>query len=202
MKGLSRRLASAGLALLALGGCSMAGLVGTEIEIRGTRRSLQEQVLGSYEQIGEEVYLLAGARSVDPLTGTPSPPAPMTASEERALAARRRMEFNRDDVLAFKRDRIVGEGRDGLLAVFEERVAELEQADPRRAALVRAIVAEENEDRLTIMRRIVQTTPELRGEQGLESVRRILAARYAQQSPPGTLVQRADGTWAVKGEGG
>jgi hypothetical protein len=111
------------------------------------------------------------------------------------------MEFNRDDVLAFKRPRLVGEGRDGLLVVFEEGLAELEEADPQRAALVRAIATEENEDRLTIMRRIVQTTPELRGEEGLAAVRRILAARYAQESPPGTLVEQADGTWAMKGEG-
>ncbi len=199
--GEARRLAAVVLALIALAGCNIAGLVGTEIEIRGARRSLQEQVLGSYQQIGEEVYLLAGVRSVDPLTGAPSPPPPMTASQERALAARRRMEFNRDDVLAFQRERLVGEGRDGLPAVFEGEVAELQEADPRRAALVRAVVAEENADRLTIMRRIVRTTPELRGEEGLEAVRRILAARYAQEAEPGMLVQRADGTWVAKGEG-
>ncbi|MFO7958579.1 MAG: DUF1318 domain-containing protein [Candidatus Brocadiia bacterium] len=194
-------------ALLALGvlaispGCNLGGLVGTEIEVRGGQRSLEEQVLGAYEHVGEEVYLLAGVRSVDPATGEPTPPPPMTESEQRALEARRRMEFNRDDIEQFKQEGYVGEGNDGLLAFLPERMEQLAAEDPDRHELVRAIVEEENEDRITIMRRIVRTNPDLRGEQGMETVRRILATRYRRESAPGVMVQAPDGTWTAK-EGG
>lgn len=187
--------------LVAPSGCNLGGLVGTRIEVRGGQRSLEEQVLGAYEHVGEEVYLLAGVRSVDPATGEPTPPPPMTESEQRALEARRRMEFNRDDIEPFKQEGYVGEGNDGLLAFFPEPMEQLAAENPDGHELVRAVVEEENEDRLTIMERIVRTNPDLRGEQGMETVRRILAARYRRESAPGVMVQMPDGTWTAK-EGG
>jgi len=197
-----RILMSLGLcALLTASGCRLGGLVGTEIEVRGGQRSLEEQVLGAYEHVGEEVYLLAGVRSVDPATGEPTPPPPMTDSERSALEARQRMEFNRDDVEQFKQQHYIGEGNDGLLAFFPDRMEQLVRDDPDRHELVRAIVEEENADRLTIMERIVRTNPDLRGEDGLSAVRRILASRYRRESEPGAMVQMPDGTWAAK-EGG
>ena len=186
-------------ALLLLWGCGgLGGMVATEIEVEGGQRTVEEQVLGSFEHIGEEVYLLAGVRAIDPMTGAPSPPRPMTASEARALTARRRMEFNRDDILRFQREGYVGEGNLGLPAAFAERVDDLAESDPRRARLVLEVVEEESEDRLTVMQRIVDTMPELKGRDGLLAVRQILAARYRDEAEPGTQVQLADGTWMTK----
>ncbi len=182
-------------------GCGLSGLVRTEIEIKGERQSLEEQVLGSFEHIGEKVYLLAGVRAVDPLSGEVKPPPPMTDSESAALAARRRMEFNRDDILRFKRLGYAGEGSDGQLVLFEEEMDRLRREEPRRHELVRAIVEEENRDRLTIMQRIVRTSPPLRGKEGLRTVRSILAARHRRQAEDGTRIQMPDGTWRQKGGG-
>jgi len=184
-------------------GCSLAqGLVGTRIEIKGGHRTLEEQVLGAFERLGEEVYSLAGVRSVDPVTGAATPARPMTSGEAEALAARRRMEFNRDDVADFLRSGCVGEGNDGLLVIFEDKLAELRASDARQAQLVEEVVAEENADRLTVMGRIVQTNPELRGAEGPGAVGRILAAQRRQQAEPGTRVQLPDGSWTVNQEGG
>lgn len=189
-------------AVLLLSGCGLFdGLVGTEIEVKGRHRSLEEQVLGSYDYVGEEVYLLAGVRSIDPLSGRPAPARPMTPSETRALAARRRIEFNRDDVLAFKRAGCVGEGNDGLLVLLEDGAAHLRAEDPRRFRLVRDVTSEENEDRLVLRQRIVDTNPELAGPQGLATVGRILAARYRDEAEPGMRVQLPDGTWTTGGDG-
>jgi len=110
------------------------------------------------------------------------------------------MEFNRDDVLAFKREGLVGEGNDALLTAFPDAMAWLATEDPRRHALVRDVVREENEDRRTIMQRIVDTNPDLIGAEGLDQVRRILAARYRQEAEPGTMVQLPDGSWIARGD--
>jgi uncharacterized protein YdbL (DUF1318 family) len=191
--------ALAAAALLLCCGCNLfSGLVGTEIEIKGAQRSLEEEVLGSYDHVGEEVYLLAGVRSIDPVTAVPTPPRPTTASEARALAARRRMEFNRDDVAAFQLQGLVGEGNDGLLVVFGEAMVDIQAADPRRFKLVHDVASEENEDRRVLMQRIVDTNPELRGQEGLGAVGRILAAKYRQDAEAGTKLQLLDGTWVTK----
>ncbi len=189
--------------LLTATGCGgLGGLVGTRIRVKGAYPSLEEQVLGAWERTGQEVLLLAGVRSVDPMTGRPQPPSPMTESERQALQARRRMEFNRDDIARFRQAGHVGEGRDGMLVPLEEQVEQLRDDDQRLYDLVRALTDEENQDRLTVMERIVRTNPDLQGEEGLETVRQILAARHRQEAEAGTRIQMPDGRWTVKGEGG
>ena len=191
------RAAFAGSVLLLCGCGIWGGLLGTEIEIRGGQRSLEQQVLGAFEQLGDEVYVLAGVRAVDPVTGAPTAPPPMTRSEARALDARRRMEFNLDDVREFLRLACVGEANDGSLVIFGDELEELRASDPRRSALVEAVVAEEDEDRLLIMQRIVDTNPGLKGEEGLRTVGRILAAKHRQDAEPGMKVQIPSGAWAA-----
>jgi len=199
MRALGRFVGVLALVLTA-GGCSwLGGLVGTQVEVKGSQRSLEEQILGAFDQVGEEVYVLAGVRSVDPITGAPEPPPPMTESESRALSARRRMEFNRDDVLSFERQGVAGEANDGLLATFTDAIERLKAEDARRYNLVTDIVREENEDRAVVMRRIVDTNPALAGEAGLAQVRSILSAKYRQEAEPGMKVQLPDGTWTTKG---
>lgn len=195
-----RAVIAVSLTLVCLGCGLFGGVVGTRIVVKGRHTTLREQVLGSFEELEDEVYLLAGVRAVDPVSGAPKAPPEMTESEQRALAARRSMEFNHDDVLSFKRAGHVGEGSDGLLVFFDGRKSELQAADARLSRLVSGITAEENNDRLVIMRRIVETTPGLDGPAGFETVGRILAERYRQEAEPGMRVQLPDGSWAVKGE--
>ena len=185
--------------LCCFAGCGgLGGLVGTRIVVRTRRQSLREQVLGTYGELEEEVYLLAGVRSVDPLTGQPKPPPKMTPSQRRALDARRSMEFNRDDLLLFKRLGYVGEGRGGLPVFFPEQQEELKAESPWLFRLVSEIVAEEQQDRERILERIVETTPELHGEDGLRQVKAILAENYRLEAEPGMRVQLPDGTWVTK----
>ena len=189
---------TAGLVLLAAGCNWLGGMVGTEIEVTGGQRSIEEQVLGSFEQLGEEVYLVAGVRSVDASTGRPSAAPPTTAGEQRALEARRRMEFNRDDVQRFLREGYLGEGNDGLPAIFGEALDGAPRDEPRLVQLIKDIYQEEAADRRVIMQRIVDTTPGLKGEAGMETVGRVLAARFRQEAPPGTPIQTPDGQWTTR----
>jgi len=187
------------LALWCGGGCGLFGdLVSTRIVVKSSRQSLREQVLGAYAEVGREVYLLAGVRSVDPFTGQPQPPRRMSPSEQRALEARRSMEFNRDDVLRFKRAGYVGEGRDGLLVFFTDQQEMLRAENPWLYELVRAVALEENRDRLNVMQRIIEITPELQGEGGPDMLRAILAEKSRQEAELGMKLQRPDSVWETR----
>jgi len=194
-----KRLVILGCVLAAAGCSSLGELVSTQIQVKSSRQSLREQILGTYEEVGNEVFLLAGVRSVDPVSGEPEPPPPMTQSEQCALDARRSMEFNRDDVLRFKRAGYAGEGRDGFLVLFEDAKQQLAAEDPWLLRLVTEVAVEENTDRKRIMKRIVETTPELQDDDGLQMVREVLAAKYRTEAEPGMKVQQPDGTWITKG---
>lgn len=206
MKAMIRRRMAAVLCILlgvlwCMGGCAslgLGGLVATRIVVRSARQSLRDQVLGAYDELGEEVFALAGVRSIDPVTGKPAPAPVMTESQRLALAARRSMEFNRDDVLRFKRLGYVGEGADGFLVVLEDETKTLQEENPWLFMLVRDVVAEENEDRRRIASRIVETTLELQGEKGPEMTQAILAEKYRQEAEPGMKIQLPDGTWVAK----
>ena len=193
-------VAAAGLALMANGCAWITKLVSTEIVVVSSTRSLRQQVLGVYDQVGEEVYSLAGVRAVDPVTGQATAPPPMTESERRVLAARRRMEFNRDDVHTFMQRQYVGEANTGTLEFFEDHKARLEADDPWLYALIAEIVAQENEDREAILQRIMAVTPQLAGENGEQDARAILADRYRMEAQPGTRVQLSNGDWQTKGK--
>ena len=181
------------------GGCGLfSGLVGAQIVVKTQTQSLREQVLGYYADLGKEVYVLAGVRSIDPVSGQPKPPPRMTASEKRALEARRSIEFNRDDVLAFKQAGYLGEGRDGSLVFFADQQEKLKSEAPWLYGLVRDVAQQENRDRLAVMQRIIEITPELQGEEGPEMLRAILAEKYRQEAEPGMKVQLPDGSWQTK----
>lgn len=181
-------------------GCSwVTGVVGTQIHVRSTTRSLREQVLGVYDDVAEEVFMLAGVRAVDPMSGRPAPPPPMSESERLALEARRRIEFNRDDMLLLKRQGYIGESNRAEPVLIEEACARLRERDPWLLALVEAITAEERTDREAIRRRIMQITPVLQADDGDGMLRAILADRYRIEADPGMRIQLPDGNWTVKG---
>jgi hypothetical protein len=198
------KLCALAAVLWAAGGCGtlLSRMVGTQILVKSSRMSLREQVLGSYDEVGNEVFMLAGVRSVDPVSGAPAAPPRVTESEQSALDARRSMEFNRDDVQRFKRARYVGEGRDGKLVFFSEEKDRLAQEDPWLCKLVEDVTREENSDRERIMQRILETTPELTDEKGRSAVGQILAEKYRQEAETGVKVQDPEsGQWTIKGEG-
>jgi len=187
------------LVLLWLAGCGwLTGLVGTKVIVRSSARSLQDQVLGAYDQVAEEVMVLASVRSVDPLTGEVKAAPAMSPSEARAVAARQSMEFHRDDILAFKREGFVGEGNDATLVFFPQEQERLRREDPWLFSLVEDLTRQENEDRHAVALRILEITPSLSGEEGMTSLRGILANKYRTEAEPGTRIQDDTGNWTAK----
>ncbi len=91
----------------------------------------------------------------------------------------------------------VGEGADGEL---KPRPSKDLDADADLGRRVRAIMDEENGDRLLIMERLVETTPSLEGKEGLKLVRQIFASRQRELAKPGEWIQEPDGRWARKAE--
>jgi hypothetical protein len=202
MRGRTISVVCCGLALLVVSGCQnwLSGLITTRVVVRGQGESLRDQILGSYQRMGAEVYAMAGVRSVDPVTGEVKPAPEMTESQQRALNARRRMEFNRDDIRWFKREGYVGESYRGRLVFLDDPGQDLLERDPWLHDLVQGVVEEENSDRAVIVERLLRTAPELEGKSGRRTIWRVLARKYRADARPGTITQREDGVWVRKGE--
>jgi len=168
-------------------------LVDVNVTIVDQKTALENQILGSYEELGNEVLLLASVRSVDE-EGKLKPVIEVPKGKRLALKAMQRQEFNRDDIWKFKSTLCVGEGNDGLLKYFENERT-LKDSDYKK--FVVTILKEENEDRLTIFERIVATNENF-SDKDLSKVQKISASLNRDNAHAGEKTQSDDGAWSIK----
>lgn len=178
--------------LLSLGACAEK-LVDVNVTIVDQKTALENQILGSYEELGNDVLLLASVRSVDE-EGKLKPATAIPKGKLTALRAMQRQEFNRDDIQEFKKSQVAGEGNDGLLKFFE---TEQIKSDARFKEFASAIIAEENEDRIVILKRIVATNENF-ADRDLPKVQKISASLNRDNAKPGEKFQQEDGNWTTR----
>jgi hypothetical protein len=159
-----------------------------EVRITGEKTALENQILGQYARLEEEVWMLVSYRAPDS--------AQVTFSEGRRqmLEAIRDRMFNRDDVETFKRDGVVGEAMTGLLEV---RPIDKYIQDDSYRTLVDTVTAQENRDRKVIMVRIVELETNLDTEEP-DKVAEVFARLNQEGSPNGTWIEVTQGKWAKK----
>ena len=172
---------------------SCGKLVDVDVTVVDQKTALENQILGSYEELGNEMVLLASVRSVDE-NGKLKPVAKTPPAKLKAIKAMQRMEFNRDDIQRFKKLGIAGEKNDGLLMFFE---TEETKKDLQLNAFAQALVKEENEDREIVLNRVISTNIRFSPED-LPKVKRIYANLNRDNALSGEKIQLEDGIWAVK----
>jgi uncharacterized protein YdbL (DUF1318 family) len=160
-----------------------------EVKFTGEKTALENQILGTYSQVKEDVWMVASVRAA-------SPDSQITLSEEKraVLAAVQNREFNKDDVEEFKRDGAIGENNKGRL---ELRPLERLQKDAAYRKLVEQIVAEENRDRQIILKRIAAVNPAVQAATPGE-VESAFAQLQRDAAKPGEWLQLSSGEWTRK----
>jgi hypothetical protein len=179
--------------VFALTGCAEK-LVDVNVTIVDQKTALENQILGSYKELDNDVLLLASVRSVDE-EGKLKPTVEIPKGKLKALRALQRQEFNRDDIQEFKKSLAAGEGNDGFLKFFE---SERTKTDSQYKAFAQAIVAEENEDRLTVLQRIIATNENFT-PQDLLKIRKVSASLNRDNAKPGEKIQLDNGEWSTSG---
>ncbi|MGQ4809406.1 hypothetical protein NKDENANG_02823 [Candidatus Entotheonellaceae bacterium PAL068K] len=179
------------LLLCCLSGCKT--LADIDITIVGTRSALENQILGTYKELNNEMLLLASVRSID-ANGRLVDQPPLSDDKRQALAALQSRAFNKDDIERFKAAGWAGENREGLLTYFPDATL---ASDPRQSAFVQEIIAEDNRDRLILMHRIMATHEQFT-ERDLPKVQQIFAALNRDNAKPGERIEQADGAWIRK----
>ena len=178
--------------ILVLAGCG-GKLVDINVTIVDQKTALENQILGSYEELGNDVLLLASVRSVDE-EGKLKPVTEIPKAKLRALRAMQRQEFNRDDIQGFKQTLLAGEGNDVFLKFFDN---ERTKTDAQFKEFAEAIIAEENEDRLIILQRIVATNENF-SEQDLPKIQKISASLNRDNAKSGEKIQLENGKWFLR----
>ena len=195
----SRKLGGiAGVVLMALAltGCTLAKV---DVNVVSERTSLENQVLGTYNSLSEDVLLVASVRGVSPTGKIESPPH-RTPEQQDAVRALETISFHADDIDSFKRLGWVGENLEGLLTPFEREVPKQASAELKAFAAAyrdgefRQVVDEVNRSREVLMMRVVQTNENFTVKD-LPAIRKVFAGINRRNSAPGSKVQEEDGKW-------
>jgi hypothetical protein len=187
-----------GLLVLLLFGCTLAQV---EVSVVSERTALENQVLGSYNALSQEVLLVASVRGVDPMGRIQTPPR-RSKDYQDATASMQTLAFHADDLEAFKRLGWVGENNEGLLTPFpmnKDRIPEdLKTFANRYQKEEFNIVLEEvNTAREVIMRRVVEINDDFSMED-LPKIRRVFGKINRENALQGEKIQTEDGSWKVK----
>jgi hypothetical protein len=174
------RLTRAAVAAAMLSAAAL-GCVSLKPVLLDRKTQLENQVLGSFQRLEQDLILASSVRG--------ERPAPkLTPLQREAVEAMMSRAFNKDDVDALKQEQVVGEANTGMLSIRTQ------PKDPVLVKRVAALVQQENRDRLVIIKRVIQLDPQL-GDKDLPEVRRIFYRLNLQTAQPGDLVQREAGDW-------
>ena len=160
-----------------------------EVRFTGEKTALENQILGTYSQVKEDVWMVASVRAANP-----DSQAALSEEKRAVLNAIQNREFNKDDVDEFKRDGAVGENNRGYLELRPLGRLEKEAAYKK---LVEQLVAEENRDRQIIMQRIIAINPSVQSADPAE-VEKVFAKMNRDQAKPGEWMQSPEGGWQRK----
>ena len=182
--------------VLILSGCTLAKV---DVNVVSERTSLENQVLGTYNSLSEDMLLVASVRGVSP-GGKIDVPQRHTPEQLDATRALETIAFHADDVETFKKFGWIGENNEGLLTPFTRENPKVTSEELKSfaanysAAEFQQVVQEVNQAREVLMMRVVQTNENFTIKD-LPAIRKVFARINRQNSAPGAKVQEADGRW-------
>ena len=176
------------LCLMISTGCG-GPLVG--VTVVDERTALENQVLGTYQELNQEVLLVASVRYIDPKGKLQKSPE-IPSGKKQVIRALQRSSFNKDDIDKFKQQGVLGENNEGGLTLLVPKAVPADQI-----AFVNNLVAEENADRVVVMARVIETNEKL-SEKDFPRVKKMFAALNRDKAAVGNMIQFDDGTWAKK----
>lgn len=155
------------------------------------RTALENQVLGTYQELNQQVMLVASVRYIDP-KGKLKQTQELPPGKKDVVRALQRVSFNKDDLNRYKSLGIIGENNEGGVTLLEP-----EKVQPADRAFVENLIKEENEDRLAIMSRVVETNETLTPSE-LPRVHKMFAALNRDKGLKGERIQLDNGKWTQK----
>ena len=171
-----------------LTGCG-GPLVG--VTVVDERTALENQVLGTYQELNQQVMLVASVRYIDP-KGKLKQTQELPQGKKDVVRALQRVSFNKDDLNRYKSLGIIGENNEGGITLLEP-----EKVEPADRAFVDNLIKEENEDRAAIMNRIIETNETL-SSTDLPRVHKMFAALNRDKALKGERIQLDSGEWIQK----
>ncbi len=178
--------------------CTLAQV---KVEVLSERTALENQVLGTYNSLDNEMLLVASVRGVDSDGHIRKPPE-HSQEHKDAMTSMQILAFHADDIQAFKQLGWAGENKQGLLTTFPIKKHGApddlkEFASQYKLEEFNAVISQVNQARKAIMRRVIDMNENL-AENNMLEVRSIFWKLNIENALPGEKIQAEDDKWTVK----
>jgi len=161
------------------------------VEVTSHRTALENQVLGSHQELDEELVLVSSVRSPR------DKGAEASSLGKKVLRAKQLQEFNRDDIDELKDSQVIGETNQGVLTLLPKDVGMVHKAKPETVKLATLVIEEENRSRQVIWMHRIATNDNLQ-DKDLPGIRRTFAKTQWDTAKAGHWFQAEDGGWRRK----
>ncbi len=154
-------------------------------EVTSQKTALENQIMGQYENIDEDIILISTVRSKQA----------ENIEANKVELARANQKFNQDDIDELKDLQIIGEGYLGELKLLSKNITKKE-ADKNLKELAKKLLAEENRDRRIIWQDTIDSNPNL-STKDLPSVKRTFSEFMKKKAKPGHFIEREKNQWKI-----
>ena len=161
------------------------------------RTSLENQILGTYQEIKEDVWLVSSSQTVEGLKISRTAKTnngKQQGIDYKVIKALETIEYNKEPVKLYKENGTVGENNEGLLSYIKNTYIE---NDPKEKEKVTEVVNEVNDARLVLMLEVINKNEELTIDD-IEKVKKTFAGINSKNARPGEWVQNENGDWNKK----
>lgn len=160
-------------------------------DVTGQRTALENQVMGSYRELDDDLILASSVRAVTANKKV------MSTSRQKGVDAKLNQQFNQDDLAELEDLEILGESSNGAVVLLSTAVSHKLASTKAQLELAKQIMDEENRDRANIWQRIIESNPNLAAKD-LPQVRKTYANLRRQTLTNGQWYQDDAGTWVRK----
>lgn len=184
--------------LFVLSGCT---LFEVKVNVVSERTSLENQVLGSYHSLDQDMLLLSSVRGIDPKGRIKTPP-PKSQDKKDVIAAMQVIDFYDDDIKTFKQLGWLGENNQGFLEQFPmDKTAVKEElkasAERYKEGEFKEIASNVNQSRQIVMQRVIDMNENLT-QNDMPEIEKIFGKLNAENAGKGEKIQNPEGTWQTK----
>lgn len=166
------------------------------ITLTSERTSLENQILGTYAEIREDVWLVSSSQAVEGLkiTSTTNTNVKVINVNFKVIKALETIEYDQDKITNYKARGYLGENNEGFLSYMKNSVIE---DNPEMKLKLLEIMNEVNDARTVLMLEVINRNANLSMDD-LPEVKKTTAKINQNNALKGEWIQNQDGEWIKK----
>ncbi len=160
------------------------------------RTSLESQILGTYQEIREDVWLVSSSQTVEGLKISSTTNTNMLKSDidYKIIKALETIEYNKNLIKQYKNKGFIGENNEGLLSYISSQIIEY---NPKEKEKLFETINEVNNSRLVLMLEVINKNENLTLDD-LNKVKKTFASLNIKNARKGEWIQDDEGNWQRK----